>query len=546
MEKSGDVVVMGVNSQIYKVVISSPGDLAEERQLVKECINDWNTKNSEHVGIVFLPKMWEHNSVPEAGAHPQTILNKQLITTSDVMIAMFWSRIGSPTPNYKSGTIEEIDQFIATGKPVALYFSRKKADLFSTDISQLKALLDYKERIKRTTLYHEFTDNNELRTKINDFLNYVVKKVMNEVPPLEQIDSTNDAKDASYPHEREQFISLLHNATMANADGYWLSIVADFGKGYGTFQSKEKRHVLTWAELLLTSTLNDCDPLKNVGKGFAQLYSPSAAPYSFIFNFDNDGLVQIKWRDNSNQISLKWIILRLAKALKLLIANSIIGDNQIPLQMGFCISNAPNAGINSDNFIECTSTRTDFYQIFSTWKSSFGEPIDIEKFIRSFTSNLLEEWGYLDFEESLAALSIKQFIDMSISEEEYEPIPDEEKLKDALLDKFSDVTLDAINDYIDDTSNIDISQRETDIHEVLAASVDVLNAVTAITSIEQDKDNLFTSTVIVSAVVEIKDFFGSQEISDIVTLDFELEVIGNISIDGNIEKVSALVIRQHV
>lgn len=161
---------MGATSKIYNVVIASPGDLTEERKLVRETINEWNTKNAERFGIVFLPKMWEINSIPEVGDRPQAILNRQLISTADVMIAMFWSRLGSPTGEYESGTIEEIEQFVSAHKPVALYFSRQKVDPWATDIDQLKRLDHYRKQISSTALYHEFKDCNELKNKVLDFV----------------------------------------------------------------------------------------------------------------------------------------------------------------------------------------------------------------------------------------------------------------------------------------------------------------------------------------------------------------------------------------
>ena len=54
-------------------------------------------------------------------------LNDQLVDRCDILVGMFWTKLGTSTGVAASGTVEEIDRFVAAGKPAMLYFSRRKS-----------------------------------------------------------------------------------------------------------------------------------------------------------------------------------------------------------------------------------------------------------------------------------------------------------------------------------------------------------------------------------------------------------------------------------
>ena len=59
------------------------------------------------------PVGWETHSVPELGDRPQAIINRQILRESDLLIAVFWTRIGTATGAHPSGTVEEIEEHLA-------------------------------------------------------------------------------------------------------------------------------------------------------------------------------------------------------------------------------------------------------------------------------------------------------------------------------------------------------------------------------------------------------------------------------------------------
>ena len=48
---------------------------------------------------------------------PQAVLNHQLVQKSDMLVGMFWTKLGTGTGVAESGTVEEIDQFVSAARP---------------------------------------------------------------------------------------------------------------------------------------------------------------------------------------------------------------------------------------------------------------------------------------------------------------------------------------------------------------------------------------------------------------------------------------------
>jgi hypothetical protein len=85
------------NARCYDVLIASPSDVQAERQIVAECIEDWNSQHSRATGVIIQPRRWEFDAMPETGARPQSFINQQIVDSSDMLIGVFWSRLGSPS-----------------------------------------------------------------------------------------------------------------------------------------------------------------------------------------------------------------------------------------------------------------------------------------------------------------------------------------------------------------------------------------------------------------------------------------------------------------
>ena len=157
---------MSFRAQTYRVLIASPSDLTEERQAVTDAITEWNAEHASAEEIVLLPVRWETHARPTANVRPQQAINDQLVTSSDILIGLFWTRLGTDTGVAESGTVEEIDQFVAAQKPAMLYFSRRPIDPTKIDVAQHRKLQAFKDETYKTALVGEFTTVDGLRQTV--------------------------------------------------------------------------------------------------------------------------------------------------------------------------------------------------------------------------------------------------------------------------------------------------------------------------------------------------------------------------------------------
>ncbi len=61
---------MSYESIVYRILIASPSDVDEEREVAARVIQDWNDLNSFNKKIVLLPVRWETHSFPTYGVRP--------------------------------------------------------------------------------------------------------------------------------------------------------------------------------------------------------------------------------------------------------------------------------------------------------------------------------------------------------------------------------------------------------------------------------------------------------------------------------------------
>ncbi|ALL15430.1 hypothetical protein [Caulobacter henricii] len=115
---------MAYAAKVLEVMIASPGDVIAERQVIREVLNDWNVLHGRTRKAMLVPVGWETHSAPELAGRAQQMINDRLLVHCDLLVGIFWTRLGSDTGVAASGTVEEIEEHIKAGKPAMLYFSR--------------------------------------------------------------------------------------------------------------------------------------------------------------------------------------------------------------------------------------------------------------------------------------------------------------------------------------------------------------------------------------------------------------------------------------
>jgi len=154
---------MSFQANVLKVMIASPGDVAEERRIVTEALHRWNDANASTRRLVLLPIKWETHSTPQLGSPPQTILNRQLVDEADILIGIFGTRIGTPTEDHVSGTVEEIKKHVAAGKTAKVYFSDVPVPPSSINNAQYESVQQFRQECQSTGLYATFSSSEQFR-----------------------------------------------------------------------------------------------------------------------------------------------------------------------------------------------------------------------------------------------------------------------------------------------------------------------------------------------------------------------------------------------
>ncbi|PEG10309.1 hypothetical protein CON96_11465 [Bacillus wiedmannii] len=153
---------MSFKADVLRVLIASPSDVWQKRDEIERAIFKWNIQYAEEMNVILLPSRWEEDVVPAyRGRDPQQIINEQMVNKCDIVIGVFWTKLGTPTFNHSSGTLEEINIFIEQGKEVMVYFVEEDIPRTS-DFKEVGRVDDYKREYGQKGIYSSY-DINRIR-----------------------------------------------------------------------------------------------------------------------------------------------------------------------------------------------------------------------------------------------------------------------------------------------------------------------------------------------------------------------------------------------
>jgi hypothetical protein len=110
---------------------------------------------------------WETHGTPDLAGRPQAVLNNQIVDDCDFGIAIFWSRLGTATGNFASGSIEEIERLIERRRRVMVYFKTAPIPQPQLNTEQIEALKTARENIQTRGIVWEFPTPEELRRLVS-------------------------------------------------------------------------------------------------------------------------------------------------------------------------------------------------------------------------------------------------------------------------------------------------------------------------------------------------------------------------------------------
>jgi hypothetical protein len=163
----------------YRIVVASPGDVQEERDLVQSAVDEVNrTLDLARSDVILTVSRLETDVYP--GFHPegpQGRVEEDLdIENCEILIGIFWKRFGSPVRGAASGTEHEIRKALSAqrqrGRPqVMLYFcDRQCRPETPEEADQVQKVKLFKAEMQQLGLYHCYGPPDEFGEKLRQHL----------------------------------------------------------------------------------------------------------------------------------------------------------------------------------------------------------------------------------------------------------------------------------------------------------------------------------------------------------------------------------------
>lgn len=152
----------------YTIFLSRPSDVESHVETVKQAVADINLVSAP-LGARFDLFDWRENATPGLDVEPQARVNIQS-ENHDAFIALVGATLGTPTINYESGTVEEIERAISKaedsvfgGNSVSILFKDVSLNI-NSDLDQAKKVQALRSSLgPRGILYRTFGNDDDLR-----------------------------------------------------------------------------------------------------------------------------------------------------------------------------------------------------------------------------------------------------------------------------------------------------------------------------------------------------------------------------------------------
>jgi hypothetical protein len=164
-------------SKNIRVFLASPGDLAPERKVFKDQIDELNKGFADGMGIEFVPLGWE-DVLATTGRRPQDVINRE-VDECDLFVLALHRRWGQKAPDskYSSYTEEEFYRAITRWKKskspeVLVFFKDIDNGQMADPGPELTKVLAFRKKLEqgRETLYKRFASETQFGVEIDSHL----------------------------------------------------------------------------------------------------------------------------------------------------------------------------------------------------------------------------------------------------------------------------------------------------------------------------------------------------------------------------------------
>jgi len=183
---------MADRAQIVRLVVASPGDVQAEREIVTRVVEEVNRGTAADRGLRLEVVRWETDAYPGFNREgPQGLIDPILrIEKCNVLIGIFWKRLGTPARDAKSGTEHEFrvayESWKKNGRPqIMVYFNQKPYTPQSKEeMDQWGQVLEFRKEFPKEGFWWPYKGTARFEKLLRAHLSNFVR---NEFP-LEQIE----------------------------------------------------------------------------------------------------------------------------------------------------------------------------------------------------------------------------------------------------------------------------------------------------------------------------------------------------------------------
>ena len=325
-----------------QIVLASPSDLSEERQMIRELVNSLNSVYMKY-GICFDLRMWENVAPGMDADGPQGVIDIDLeIPQADIFICLYWKRIGTVIANENiAGSELELNLALVS------YLKRRKPDIKaffnsyheSEKNSDTEKIEEIAKRLQPLGLYSSFDNIDSLRKTVNIVLQSAVMKQLQNMKVI----TPNIHKYVEVSNTEELIANLVSNRKLVLNKGYY--DILDFQENTS---NAAKQEVFDGTELIV-SKVSD---ITVVGDSSILLVSPRYATVINFHNCSNIKLIGLTFGHTPKKGSCAGAVLRFENCQNIqLDALDLFGCGTYGIEL----INCTNVRANGIKIYECTN-----------------------------------------------------------------------------------------------------------------------------------------------------------------------------------------------
>lgn len=213
---------MPKNVSLFRLFLASPSDVEAERKVVGEVVDEFNRNYGDRLGARLEVCSWERSTYPAQGTYAQGVINSQIGEDYDIFLGILWTRFGSKTLDYESGTEEEYYRALQLSERagrvhIMMYFNNAGLPLNRLDVEQFAKVQNFQQKIAELGCYYfKYDGLEQFRQDLSSHLYKVVSHWEENHPevsgPLPSL--SEEAADAVPPLPEEHAVEVAEAGGM--------------------------------------------------------------------------------------------------------------------------------------------------------------------------------------------------------------------------------------------------------------------------------------------------------------------------------------------